>query len=306
MKAFPKLKSKAILAPMAGVTDVAFRELCRKYGAGISYTEFVSGAGLSRGNEKTLKMLKKSSLEKPSGVQIFGGNVDEMVESAKYLDGKFDIIDINFGCPAIKVVRNCAGSELMKYPDKIKEIILKVNNSVKKPVSIKMRLGIDDKKINCVEIAKIAEESGAVSVCIHGRTQKQGYSGKADWKTINKVKESVGIIVIGNGDVDSPEIFKKRLEESGVDYVMIGRGAIGNPYLFKQINDYLKTGKYGEKSKKEQFLEYLKLAKKYKIDLNHIRLHALAFTKGIVGGARIRKELAVVKSIKEIEELMKF
>ena len=306
MKTFPKLKSKAILAPMAGVTDVAFRELCRMYGAGISYTEFVSGAGLSRGNKKTLKMLKKSPLEKPSGVQIFGSDVDDMVKSAKVLEKEFDVIDINFGCPAYKVVRTCAGSELLKYPNKIKKIIWKVNSSVKKPVTIKTRIGIDDKNVNILDVLKIAEDNGAVAICVHGRTQKQGYSGKADWKTIKKVKENANIVVIGNGDVNSPEIFNKRLKESKVDYIMIGRGVIGNPYLFKQINDYLKTGKYDEKCKKEQFFNYLKLAKKYNVGITYVRFHAISFTKGVVGGARIRKELAVAKSLEEIEKLMNY
>jgi len=304
-KTFPTLKSKAILAPMAGVTDVAFRELCRKYGASMSYTEFISGAGVSRGNKKTIKMLKKSKLEKPSGVQIFGKKIKELVQSAKFLREKFDIIDINLGCPAPKIIRTCAGSELLRYPDKITEIINAINKAVKNPISVKIRTGIDSKNINAVKIAKIAEKSGAVAVCVHGRTQKQAYKGQADWKVIKKVKENVGIIVIGNGDVDSPENFKKRLIESGVDYIMIGRAAIGNPYLFKQINDFMKTGKYEIKDKKEQFFEYLKLAKKYKIDINHIRFHALAFTKGKAGGARLRQKISMAKNISEIKSLMK-
>lgn len=304
-KTFPKLKSMAVLAPMAGVTDVAFRELCRRYGAGMSYTEFVSGAGISRKNKKTLEMLKKSALEKPSGAQIFGSRIKDLVKSAKFLEKRFDIIDINFGCPAPKIVRTCAGSELLKYPEKIIEIVREVNNAVKNPVTIKIRSGIDLKHVNAAEIAKIAESAGAVAICVHGRTQKQGYKGKADWNIIKKVKENVGVIVTGNGDVDSPEIFKKRLEERGVDYIMIGRGAIGNPYIFKQINDYIKTGKYDSKSKKEQFKEYLKLAKKYKINLAHIKFHALAFTKGIVGGAQLRQNISMAKSAWEIERLMR-
>lgn len=304
MKKFPKLKSKALLAPMAGITDVAFRELCQKYGAGLTYTEFVSSAGLIRENRKTKGLIRVSSLEKPSAVQIFGNNIDELLESAKVLEKKFDIIDINFGCPAHKLVKIGAGSEMLRCPEKIGEIVEVLTNEIKKPITVKVRLGIDFKSVNVLEVARVVEVAGASAICVHARTQKQGYSGRADWDLIKKVKKSVGIVVIGNGDVKTPEDFVKRLE-SGVDYVMIGRGAIGNPYLFKQINDFVKTGKYDFKSRVEQFFEYVVLAKKYKIEFIKVKNHALFFTKGLRGGAKLRKKISVCRDLSSLEALMK-
>ncbi|MBS3100059.1 tRNA dihydrouridine synthase DusB [Candidatus Pacearchaeota archaeon] len=301
-KSFPKLKSKAILSPMAGVTDVAFRVLCRKYGAGLTYTEFVSSAGLARKNKKSIEMLKTDKTEKPTAVQIFGNNTDELIKSAKFLEKKFDIIDINCGCPAWKVIKIGAGSELLKSPQKIYEIVKKLSSVVKVPVSVKIRKGIDEKNINAVEVAKIAEKAGASAITIHGRTQKQGFSGKADWEIIQEVKKAVKIPVIGNGDVFTPEDFKKCLEESGVDYIMIARGAIGNPYLFRQIKDYLKKGKY-EKSpnKKQLFLEYLKLAEKHKISFSQIKRQAVYFTKGMRNGAELRRKINTCKNAGELK-----
>jgi len=304
-KTFPTLKSKALLAPMSGYTDPAFRHLCRKYKAGLTYTEFVSSAGLTRKNKRTLEILKKSPLEKPSATQIFGNNIKELAQSAKFLEKKFDIIDINCGCPAIKVIKTKAGSELMKNPNKIAKIIKKLNKEVKNPITIKIRAGIDNKHINALEIAKIAEKAGASAITIHARTQKQGYSGKADWKLIKKIKQQLKIPVIGNGDIATPEQFKQKLEESGVDYIMIGRGAISNPYLFKQINDYMQTGKYDTKDKFKQFREYLVLAKKFDVDFIKIKNHAVGFTRGTRGGARLRKEIMGCKSLGEVEKVMK-
>ncbi|MFA5993289.1 MAG: tRNA-dihydrouridine synthase [Candidatus Pacearchaeota archaeon] len=330
MKKFPKLKGKAILAPMSGVSDVAFRNLCRKYGAALTYTEFVSSAAIVRKNSKTNGMLRTDKSEKPSAVQIFGSNEKEMLLAAKYLDEKFnfdterivsksynsrgaqklksrvfDIIDINFGCPADKIIKCGGGSELLKNPEKMGRIVNSLVKEIKKPITAKIRIGIDDKHINALEIAKIIEKNGASAICVHGRTQRQGYSGEADWKIVKKIKESVKIPVIGNGDVTSPEIFKKRLEESGVDYIMIGRAAMSNPYIFRQINDYLKTGKYDSKDKITQFFEYLELAEKYKIDFENIKNHAICFTRGIRGGGKLRNELCKCKSVEEIRKLLK-
>ncbi|MFA6022578.1 MAG: tRNA dihydrouridine synthase DusB [Candidatus Pacearchaeota archaeon] len=302
---FPSLKNKAILAPMSGVTDVAFRALCKKYGAGMTYTEFVSSAGISRGNRKSFNILKVDKSEKPVGIQLFGNSFEEIVLAARAIENKFDIIDINCGCPAYKVVKIGAGSELLKKPQGIGELVKLLVNNVKKPISVKIRIGIDDKTINAIEVAKIVEKSGASAITVHGRTQKQGYSGKADWEIIKKLKQSINIIVIGNGDVFTPEDFKKRLEESRVDYIMIGRGAIGNPYIFKQINDYMKTGKYKKADKKGDFSEYLKLAKKHDIQFKQIKAQAIYFTKGMQNGARFREQISCCKSLNELKNIFK-
>ncbi|MFH1770090.1 MAG: tRNA dihydrouridine synthase DusB [archaeon] len=301
MAEFPKLKNKAILSPMAGVTDVAFRALARKYGAGLTYTEFVSSAAIVRGNKTSLRMLDTDPSEKPVAVQLFGSNVTEVVEAAKLLEKRFDVIDINCGCPAWKVIKTGAGSEMLKEPKGVAKLVSKLTSVVSKPITIKIRIGIDEKNINAVEVAKAAEKAGAAAIAVHGRTQVQGYSAEADWKIIKQVKKAVSIPVIGNGDVDSPEVFKKRLEESGVDYIMIARAAMTNPYIFKQINDFVKIGKYNKKSKEEQFLEYLEFAEKYKIPYPAVRHHAIKFSRGIVGGAKQRQEMLKCKTTVDLK-----
>ncbi len=302
---FPKLTGKAVLSPMSGVTDVAFRALAKKYGAAVTYTEFVSSTSLVRGNKVSWKMVETDSSEKPVAVQLFGHNEEDVVEAARQLQDKFDIIDVNCGCPAWKVIKTGAGSEMLKQPEKIARFINKLSTSVNKPVTVKIRIGIDDDNVNAVEVAKLVEEAGAAAIAIHGRTQQQGYTGVADWDVIKKVKEAVNIPVIGNGDVFTPEQFKKRLEETGVDAIMIARGAIGNPYIFKQIDDYMKTGKYEKVSPIPLFFEYLELAKKYNIGFNAIKGHAIMFTKGIVGGSDLRQKLAACHTLEEIEDALK-
>ncbi|PIN94436.1 tRNA dihydrouridine synthase DusB [Candidatus Pacearchaeota archaeon CG10_big_fil_rev_8_21_14_0_10_30_48] len=301
---FPKLKGKAILSPMAGVTDVAFRALCKKYGAALTCTEFVSSAALVRKDKKTKEMLAIDKSESPSQVQLFGNYVEELIQATKFLEKSFDIIDINCGCPAWKVIKTGAGSELLKSPKKIGELVKQLSSATNKPITIKIRKGIDEKNTNAIEVAKIAEKNGASAIAIHGRTQKQGYSGQADWEIIKQVKQSVKIPVIGNGDVFTPEDFKKRLEESRVDYILIARGAMGNPYIFKQINDYLKTGKYDSKPKIDQFKEYLKLAKKHKVNFKQIKNHSISFTKGEQSAAKLRKELSQTKTLEELKNIL--
>ena len=305
-KTYPKLKGKAILSPMAGVTDVAFRTLCRRYGASLSCTEFVSSTALVRGSEKTEEMLATDPIEQPVMVQLFGSSEEDIVKAAQHVQNKFDIIDLNCGCPAWKVIKTGAGSALLNDPKKIGSFLKKIVDAVDKPVTLKIRAGIDEHSINAVEVAKEAQKAGAAAIAIHGRTQKQGYSGLASWDVIKQVKQAVTIPVIGNGDVFSPEDFKEKLEYSGVDYILIARGAIGNPYIFKQIHDYLETGTYAkETSRVEHFFEYLELAKQYNINPSQIKAHAISFTKGLPGGAKLREELSRQKTLEEIEQLMK-
>ena len=301
---FPKLSSPAVLSPMAGVTDVAFRALCKRYGAGLTYTEFVSGTAIVKGYNKTLKMIETDESEKPVAVQLFGNSIDDVVNAAKLIQDKFDIIDVNCGCPAWKVIKTGAGSELLKKPEEIAKFISKLVNNVDKPITVKIRAGIDEKTINAVEVAKLIERAGAAAIAIHGRTQQQGYSGKADWEIIKKVKESVNIPIIGNGDVFTPEDFKEKLEFSNVDAIMIARGAVGNPFIFKQINDYLRYGSYEKDNRLLHFNEYLELALKYNIDFSDIKRHAISFTKTIEGGALIREKICLSKNLVDLKEIM--
>jgi len=301
---FPKLNGKAVLSPMAGVTDVAFRTLCKKYGAALTYTEFVSSAAIVRNNKKTNEMLAIDPIEKPVAVQLFGSNEDEIVGAAKKIENNFDIIDINCGCPVWKVIRTGAGSELLKNKNKLEIFIRKLVGSVNIPITIKIRSGINNNIINAVEVAKMAENAGAAAIAIHGRTQEQGYSGIADWKIIKEVKDNIKIPVIGNGDVFTPELFKEKLEFSNVDAIMIARGAIGNPFIFRQVNDYLEFGKYRKENKIKLFFEYLEIAAKHEIDFKLIKNHAILFTKGVESGAKLRFELSKCNNINDLYKHM--
>ena len=301
-----EFKTKAILAPMSGYSDIAFRILCKKYNCALTCTEFVSANAVIETNKKTLSLIKTDQTEKPNIVQIFGNDENKILEAAKILKNKFDIIDINFGCPAPKITKNKAGSELLKDPKKIKIILETLISNINKPITAKIRIGIDETNINVHEISKLIEKTGVEWITIHGRTQKQGYSGKSNWKIIQKIKEKSNIPIIGNGDVSSPEEFKEHLENTKVDGIMIGRASLGNPYLFQQIYDYMTSGSYETKDKLEQFEEYLELAIKYKISFNDIKSQAMYFTKGSNGGSELRSKIAKTKNLDELKLIFKF
>lgn len=304
---FPQLSSRALLSPMAGVTDVAFRALCKKYGAGMTYTEFVSCAALVRENKKTNELLVTDPSEHPVAVQLFGANKEEIVAAAKIVEKDFDVIDMNCGCPAHKVIKTGAGSALLNDPERIGKLVKNVVDAVSKPVTVKIRAGIDEKNITAVEVAKAAEAAGAAAIAVHGRTQKQGYTGLANWDVVKAVKEAVSIPVIGNGDVFSAEEFKKKMAYSGCDYIMIARGAIGNPGIFAEINNltnHLTSNSNhltsNSSDKHALFLEYYELAQQYRIPFSQIKGQAMHFTKGLNGGTRVRERITKAATIDEL------
>jgi len=300
-----KIKNKVVIAPMAGVSNIAFRTIMKEFGAGLIYAEMVSDKALSYRNEKTLNMIEVVEEEKPLTLQVFGGDIKSIVEGAMIIDKESDcdIIDINMGCPVNKVIKNDAGAKLMLEPQKIYEIVKAVVQNVKKPVTVKIRSGWSSDTIYAVEIAKLCEKAGAKAIAIHGRTRSQMYTGKADWDIIRQVKESVNIPVIGNGDILSPEDAKKMLDVTNCDAVMIGRGVLGNPWLVKQTVQYLETGKYdnniNHNEKIKHIIEHMNRLidlKGEKIALLEMRSHAAWYIKGMKGATYVKREIAKVST----------
>lgn len=309
-----KINGQIVVAPMAGVSNMTFRRICKSMGASLVVAEMVSDKAITFGNEKAFDLLKMNDDERPISQQIFGSDVDSFVKAAKIVEESMhpDIIDINMGCPVPKVaIKNQAGSALLKNPEKIKEIVSAVVETVNVPVTVKIRSGWDKDSINAVEVARIIEAAGASAITIHGRTRAQGYSGVADWDIIKEVVEAVNIPVIGNGDVKSCFDAKRMLEETGCAAVMIGRGLLGNPWLVKECVEYLRDGKLPKEvdfNKKIDMMEYhLSELVKDKCEVEavlEIRSHLLNYIKGLPLNKEIKNQICKCKSEKEIKDVL--
>lgn len=305
------LENNLVLGPMAGVTDLPFRLLCKEQGAGLLCMEMVSAKGIYYNNKNTEQLLAIDEREHPVSLQLFGSDPEIMSEMAKKIEERpFDILDINMGCPVPKVVNNGDGSALMKNPVLAGKIIEKTARAIKKPVTVKIRKGFDDAHVNAVEMAKVAEASGAAAIAVHGRTREQYYSGRADWDIIRQVKEAVKIPVIGNGDILTPEDAIRMEEQTGCDGFMIARGAQGNPWIFAQILHYFKTGEHLPKPTAEEMvqmmLRHAKMQLAFKGDytgIREIRKHAAWYTAGYPNAARLRSAINEVESYEQLEEL---
>lgn len=306
-----EFENNVFLAPMAGIADRAFRELCINYGAGYTVSEMVSSKGLTMGDKKSGELLTLGEIENPAGVQIFGDSPEIMAQAAKMcIKYHPNIIDINMGCPAPKIAMNGGGASLMKNPLLAGEIIKAVSKAVDIPVTVKIRKGWDDENITAVELAKIAEKNGAAAITVHGRTRMQMYSGKVDYDIIAKVKKAVDIPVIANGDIVDEQSAAIMFEKTNCDAIMIGRGALGNPWIFRRINAYLNECRVlPDVSISEKMVVMLKHIQKiieYKGEytaMREARHHAAYYTKGIRGGAALRKEISTFEHFEQLEEL---
>ena len=306
-----ELKNNLILAPMAGVTDLPFRMIVEKFEPGLVCTEMVSAKALYYGDEKTKMLLNTNGEKRPISMQIFGSDPEVMGYAARYVSEIADILDINMGCPAPKVVKNGDGSNLLLDLNKVEEIIKAVVTNSKIPVTLKFRKGWDNEHIVACEVAKIAEKGGVSAITIHGRTRDEFYSGKADLEIIKQVKNSVNIPVIGNGDIIDEESAKYMFEYTGVDGIMIGRGAMGNPWIFRQIQYYLETGeklpKPTLKEKYEILKEHIELAikeKGEKVAINEMRKHIACYIKNLKDASAFRNEINHIDNKEELLQKM--
>ena len=306
-----KLDGNLILAPMAGVTDLPFRMLCKEQGASLVYTEMISAKGIYYNNKNTGKLWETDASERPVSLQLFGSDPDLMADmAAKIEDKDFDIYDINMGCPVPKVVNNGEGSALMNNPKLAGEIIEKMTKAVKKPVTVKFRKGFGRDDNTAVEFAKVAEAAGAAAIAVHGRTREQYYQGKADWDVIRDVKNAVSIPVIGNGDLFTPEDVKNMYEHTGVDGFMFGRGVRGNPWLFKRTRVYLETGEIPVPPTPEEIMDMMIRHGKMNISfkgeftgMREMRKHAAWYTKGMKNSAQFREKCSYIETLDDLVAL---
>lgn len=306
-----EIEKTAALAPMAGVADKTFRELCKNFGAAYTVSEMVSAKGVSMGDKKSEELMEISDSEHPAAVQIFGTEPEIMAQAAKSaLEMNPDIIDINMGCPAPKIIKGGAGSALMKTPELAGKIIKAVSAAVDIPVTVKIRSGWDDEHINAVEMAKIAEENGAAAITVHGRTKEQMYAPPINFEIIREVKNAVNIPVFGNGDIHDIFTAAEMYEKTGCDLIMVGRGALGCPWLFQQISAYMKTGNVipdPPVSQKMmimiQHIEALCNERGIRIGIREARKHALWYTKGLRGAAEYRRKLATIENFDDLKRI---
>ena len=310
MNPYLETKNHIFLAPLAGITDPAFRQVAAEQGAGLTYTEMISAKGLKFHNQRTFELLGVSEAEGKVAVQLFGREPDTIADTAAMLEQlmgeKIALFDVNMGCPAPKIVNNGEGSALMKEPRLAGEIVTALKKAVRLPVTVKFRKGFDYGTVNCVPFAKVLESSGADGLAVHGRVREQYYEGKADWDAIAAVKRAVAIPIIANGDVFTPEDAKAILEHTHADGVMIARGAMGNPFLFGQIQSYLKTGRYEQPGLYEKIAlaqHHAQLSIAYKgeqVAMKEFRKHAAWYVKGLPGAAKLRKNAVMLTSYRQL------
>lgn len=307
-----QMENPFVLAPMAGVTDLPFRTLCKEQGAGLICMEMVSAKAISFHNKNTEALMEIDPSEHPVSLQLFGSEPELMAEVAKSIEERpFDILDINMGCPVPKVVNNGEGSALLKNPDLIVEIVKKVSSAIKKPLTVKVRIGFENEPVDIVEIAKRVEDAGAAAIAVHGRTRQQYYSGVADWDAIRRVKEAVSIPVIGNGDVDSPQKAEALIKETGCDAVMIGRAVRGNPWIFREMNHYFTTGEIPERPSVEEVREMILRHARAQIEvkgeftgIREMRKHVAWYTAGMRHSAGLRRESNTIACYEDLERLL--
>ena len=307
-----QMENPFVLAPMAGVTDLPFRTLCKEQGAGLICMEMVSAKAISFHNKNTEALMEINPSEHPVSLQLFGSEPELMAEVAKSIEERpFDILDINMGCPVPKVVNNGEGSALLKKPDLIVEIVKKVSSAIKKPLTVKVRIGFENEPVDIVEIAKRVEDAGAAAIAVHGRTRQQYYSGVADWDAIRRVKEAVSIPVIGNGDVDSPKKAEALIKETGCDAVMIGRAVRGNPWIFRELNHYFTTGEILERPSVQEVREMILCHARAQIEVKgeftgicEMRKHVAWYTAGMRHSAGLRRESNTIACYEDLEKLL--